>query len=73
MGWFGLIRAALEAIISIPKIWDRFLTQNINGRLQKLEENHSKFEAAYKLASEAKTTEEKLNAADAIASAWLSR
>ncbi len=72
MGWFALIRAALEAIIAIPKIWDQFLTSNINGRLNKLEEKHQKIEAAYLLGKEAKTNEEKLNAADAIMDAWSS-
>ncbi len=70
MGTLSLIRAALEAIIAIPQIWDRFLTQNINARLQRLEERVAKVDEAYKLASTAKTTEEKLNAASSLFDSW---
>lgn len=73
MGWLALIRAALEAIIAIPKIWDQFITANINGRLQKLESNQAKMYAAYELAAKAKTTEEKAHAADALIDAWNKR
>lgn len=73
MSIFALIRAALEAIISIPKIWDRFLTSDINARLNRLEAKHAAVEAAYELAKNAKTNEEKLSAADSMFSAWASR
>lgn len=73
MGIFALIRSALEAIIALPKIWDAFLNSNINARLSRLEENHAKIEAAYELSKSAKTTEEKLNAADAVFDAFASR
>lgn len=70
MGWLALIRSTLEAIIAIPQIWDRFLNSNINARLQRLEEKVEKVDEAYKLASKAKTTVEKLNAATALFDSW---
>ena len=73
MGWLALIRLALESIVALPKIWDRFLTSDINARLNRLEAKHAAVEAAYELAKNAKTNEEKLNAADSMFSAWASR
>jgi hypothetical protein len=70
----------LNAIAAIPSLISavRDLVAKIEGwnleaRLNALEGNHAKLTAAYDLLNKAKTTEEKANAADAIAAAFNNR
>lgn len=66
----ALITAALEGLSAIPRILDYIKSLNLDARLSALESNQAKFKSAYDLLRNAKTTEEKANAADAIARAW---
>lgn len=70
---WALITAALQGLAALPKIFDFIVNLNIEARLKALEQNAANLQEAYKLLSEAKTSEEKINAADAIAHAWNNR
>jgi len=66
----ALITAALEGLASIPKILDFIKSLELEARLSKIEATQAKIKSAYDLLNQAKTAEEKANAADAIAHAF---
>lgn len=73
MGIIALITAAFQGLAAIPKLLATITGWNIDARLSALEKNFERQHEAYSLLNQAKTTEEKANAADALAAAWNKR
>jgi hypothetical protein len=68
--WLGTIRAALEAIIAIPKVIDQFMALSVLARINSIEKRQEDIRQAYSKLAAAQTREERQNAINDLADRW---
>jgi len=71
--FWALLVGALQGLAALPKILDKITAWEVDERLNTLAKNSTATKTAFDALESAKTTEEKANAADLIASAWNNR
>jgi len=71
--FWALVVGALQGLAALPKILDKVVGLEVDGRIGLLAANAAKVKEAFDALDKAQTTEEKANAADQISSFWNSR